>query len=50
VSVEAESSKLESMRNGFVVDERFRDYGADDLCVTWLRVAVRAEEKEGMVI
>ena len=38
------------MEDGFMVDERFRDYSVDDLCVTQLRVALKAMEKEGMVI
>ena len=37
----------ESMRNGFVVDEGFREYSVDDLCVTGFRVAVTAGRKEG---
>ncbi len=33
---------LESMRDGFMVDGRFRGYGIDDLCVIQLRVAIKA--------
>lgn len=28
-----------SMENGFIINERFRDYSVDDLCATGLRVA-----------
>jgi hypothetical protein len=38
------------MTDGFAVNEKFRKYSVDDLCVTQLRVALRTEEKEGMVI
>lgn len=31
-----------SIRDGFVVDERFRDYSVDDLCATGLRVVAKA--------
>jgi SAM-dependent methyltransferase len=36
---------LEIMRNGFMVDERFRGYSVDDLCVTGLRVALKENRK-----
>jgi len=39
-----------SIRNGFMVDERYCSYSIDDLCVTGLRAALRAGEKEGMAI
>ena len=35
----------EALRKGFVVDERFREYSVDELCVTQLRVAMRAVGK-----
>lgn len=31
-----------SIRDGFVLDGRFRDYNVDDLCVTGLRVLAKA--------
>ena len=31
----------ERLKDGFVVDEKFRGYGVDDLCVTQLRVALK---------
>ncbi len=34
-----------SMRSGFVVDDEFRGYNPDDLCVTGFRVALRAGVK-----
>ena len=34
-----------SMENGCIVDERFRGYSVDDLCVTGLRVALKANRK-----
>ena len=40
----------ENMRSGFVVDEGFRDYNVDDLCVTGLKVALKAKEKGCMAI
>ena len=40
----------ESMRNGFVVDERFCGNGVDDLYFTQLKVALKVVEKEGKVI
>lgn len=39
--VQKDKEARESMRNGFVVDERFRDYSVDDLCSTQLKVALR---------
>lgn len=33
------------MKNGFVLDEKFRDYSVDDLCVTQLKVALKAGGK-----
>ena len=36
---------LEAMRNGFVVDEKFRGYNVNDLCVTGFRVALKAGGK-----
>ena len=30
------------MENGFMVDKKFRDCEVDDLCVTQLRVALKA--------
>jgi len=38
------------MRKELVVDERFRDYSVNDLCVTRFRVALKVEEMEGMRI
>ena len=40
----------EAMRKELVVDERFRDYSVNDLCVTRFRVALKVEEMEGMRI
>ena len=40
----------ENMENGFMVDERFRDYSVDDLCVTGLKVALKAGRKKGIEI
>jgi len=34
-----------NMENGFMVDEGFRDYNVDDLCVTGLRVALKKNGK-----
>ena len=34
-----------SMKNGFMVDEGFRDYNIDDLCITGLRVALKKNGK-----
>lgn len=39
--VQEDKKARESMRNGFVVDERFRDYSVDDLCSTQLKVALK---------
>jgi len=38
------------MEDGFMIDERFRDYSVDDLCATGLRVVLKAKGKEGMVL
>jgi SAM-dependent methyltransferase len=38
----------ESMADGFSVNEEFQKYSVDDLCVTQLKVALRAGEKEGI--
>ena len=36
------------MENGFVIDEKFRDYSVDDLCATQLKVALKVRgKKEG---
>ena len=43
--VQEDQEARESMRNGFVVDERFRDYSVDDLCATGFRVALGVEGK-----
>lgn len=40
----------ESMEDGFMIDEKFCGYETDDLCVTQLKVALRAGEKEGDII
>jgi len=29
------------MEDGFMVDEKFRGYKVDDLCITWLRIALK---------
>ncbi|MDF1594373.1 MAG: methyltransferase domain-containing protein [Desulfobacterales bacterium] len=34
-----------SIRDGFMVDERFQDYSVDDLCTTGLRVALKKNGK-----
>ncbi len=34
-----------SIRDGFMVDERFRNYSIDDLCVTRLKVALKENRK-----
>ena len=39
--VQEDEEAKESMRKGVVLDERFRDYSVDDLCITGLRVALR---------
>ena len=38
----ADDEARESMGKSFMIDERFRGYGVDDLCVTGLRVALKA--------
>jgi SAM-dependent methyltransferase len=43
--VQEDKEARESMGSGFVVDERFRDYRVDDLCVTGLRVALKENRK-----
>lgn len=48
--VQEDDEARESMRSGFIGDERFRDYSADDLCVTGIRVALKVGEKEARVI
>ena len=44
--VQEDKEARESMRSGFVVDEKFRDYSVDDLCVTRLRVALKERENK----
>ena len=39
--VQEDKEARESMKSGFVVDERFRGYKVDDLCVTELRVTLK---------
>ena len=34
-----------NMEDGFMIDERFRDYNVDDLCVTGFRVALKENKK-----
>jgi len=46
METQVDKDALESMRDGFTVDGRFRAYGIDDLCVTQLKVAIKAR---GMV-
>jgi hypothetical protein len=48
--VQEDKGARESMGNGFMVDGKFRGYSVYDLCVTGFRVALKAEEKEGVVI
>ena len=48
--VQEDEEAKESMRKGFVVDEKFRDYSVDDLCTTGFRVALKAGEKEARPI
>ena len=43
--VQKDKKARESMRSGFVVDEKFRGYSVDDLCVTQLKVALRENRK-----
>jgi ubiquinone/menaquinone biosynthesis C-methylase UbiE len=43
--VREDKEARESMENGFMVDERFRDYKVDDLCATGLRVALKENKK-----
>ena len=33
------------MENGFMVDEKFRDYSVDDLCTTGFRLALKKNGK-----
>lgn len=37
--VQEDKKARRSMEDGFVIDERFRNYSVDDLCATGLRVA-----------
>ena len=48
--VQEDEDALEIMRNGFVIDEKFRHYSVDDLCVTGLRVTLKAGRKNGILI
>jgi len=43
--VQEDKEARRSMEDGFVVDERFRDYNVDDLCATGLRVALKENKK-----
>ena len=36
-----------SIKDGFIVNERFRGYSIDDLCVTQIRVAAKIGRKNG---
>jgi len=43
--VQVDKEARRSMEDGFVDDERFRDYSVDDLCATGLRVALKENKK-----
>jgi len=46
--VREDKKARKSMENGFVIDEKFRDYSVDDLCATQLKVALKVRgKKEG---
>ena len=46
MTVPLQGEARESMRDGFIVDEKFREYSVDDLCVTQLRVAMKVGENK----
>lgn len=48
--VQEDKEARENLENGFMVDGKFRGYEVDDLCMTGVRVVLKAEEKENVVI
>ncbi len=46
LEIQEDYDALEIMKNGFVVDEKFRDYSVDDLCGQLLKTALKAEGKD----
>ena len=40
-----DEEEWESMRDGFIVDEKFHECNVNDLCVAELRVALKANRK-----
>jgi len=44
--VQEDKGARKSMENGFVIDEKFRDYSVDDLCTTGFRVALRVKRNK----
>jgi len=43
--VQEDDDAKESMRKGFVVDEKFHGYSVDELCTTRFRVALKENKK-----
>ena len=42
---EEDDEAKQSLMDGFVVNEKFRDYSVDDLCVRQFRVALKENRK-----
>ena len=43
--VQEDKKARRSMEDGFMIDEKFRGHKVDDLCATWLRVALKENKK-----
>jgi len=44
--VQEDKKARRSMEDGFMIDEKFRDYSVDDLCTTGFRVALRVKRNK----
>jgi len=42
--VQEDNTARRCMKDGFMIDERFRDYSVNDLCATQLKVALKPGE------